>query len=78
MWRIISIVTGIVSFIAILFYWEKRQKAIADDHYYLYGDSLYQGASEEKVIHTPPPEDHLYSQYTSEIDSGEEISSMIH
>ncbi len=78
MWRIISIITGVVSFIAILFYWEKRQQVIEDDQYYLYGDSLYQGASEEKVIHTPSPKDHIKSQYTSDIESDDEISSMIH
>lgn len=53
MWRILSVIAGVASFIGIFLYWGKKRQSIEDDHYYLYGDSLHQGALEEKTVAAP-------------------------
>lgn len=50
MWRLISVVTAIASFVSIFLYWSKRKQLQEDDHYYLYGDSLYQELTDEHII----------------------------
>ena len=49
MWRLISVVTAIASFVSVFLYWSKRKQLHEDDHYYLYGDSLYQELTDEHL-----------------------------
>jgi len=42
MWRLLSVIAAVTSFISVFLYWSKRKQLFEDDHYSLYGDSLYQ------------------------------------
>ncbi|MBT4290674.1 MAG: hypothetical protein HOD92_25385 [Deltaproteobacteria bacterium] len=42
MWRLLSVIAAVTSFVSVFLYWSKRKQLFEDDHYYLYGDSQYQ------------------------------------
>ena len=46
MWRIVSFITAFLSITGVLFFWRKHKRIMEDDHYYCYGDSLYQELTE--------------------------------
>ena len=47
MWRLLSVIAAVTSFVSVFLYWSKRKQLYEDDHYYLYGDSQYQELSNE-------------------------------
>lgn len=73
MWRLLSIITAVGSFISVLLYWSKRKQLIEDDQYYLYGDSLYQELTDEKPV-TGNKNNSIHSEI---IEGPDDVSNLV-
>ncbi len=76
MWKIMSRVATVLSFISAFYLWVKVRKKIEEDPFYYYGDSMYRSDLNEEQTVEPPTMDDLDKQ--SESTVFQKDSSMVH
>jgi|GEM_PF-6965247 len=57
MWKILSVIAAILSFVSVFYLWGRVRRKVEDDPYYHYGDSLYRGDEGDENHYTTPPTD---------------------
>ncbi|MCP4296245.1 MAG: hypothetical protein GY786_11610 [Proteobacteria bacterium] len=77
MWKLLSTIATILSFVTAFYLWSKIYRKVEDDPYYHYGDSMYRGdMKKEDYDSTPPDMDDLENPAGNPIF--DETSQVVH